>query len=48
MMILLVDLEMLSKVIDPLCQYCNLYIRRAGVAVVSLELTDYLFFLLNA
>jgi len=48
MMILFMDLEMFREIIDPFRQYRYLNIRRTGVAVMSLELFDYLFFLINA
>lgn len=48
MMILFMDLEMFREIIDPLRQYRYLNIGRTGITVMSLELTDYLFFLVNA
>jgi hypothetical protein len=42
------SLEMLGEIVDPLCQQCNLYVRRTGIALVRfIILNNTTFFLLR-
>jgi hypothetical protein len=42
------SLEMLGEIVDPLCQQCNLYFRRTGIALVRFKiLNNTSFFLLR-
>ena len=44
MIVLLMDLEMLCKLVDPLREQRDLNLWRPGIAFVGLEITYYLFF----